>query len=66
MNYPNGTTLKHKGLNLTLSDCQPITEDGSYGEDEWELHWETPEGRSHVMSDTQLAGLISDGASLSY
>ncbi len=66
MNYPKGTTLKGLGLNLTLEDIEFLTEDGSCGEDEWLLHWATPEGRSFLTTDIELAGYLADGATLSY
>jgi hypothetical protein len=63
-NYKQGTTLKGKGINLVLEDIECITPPGSCGEDEWLLHWVTPQGRSHITTDTELAGLLSDGATI--
>jgi len=62
MKYEKGTTLTGRGLNLTLQDSECVTEPGSCAEDTWIYHWNTPEGRSHVTTDTDLAGLLADGA----
>jgi len=64
MKYPNGTKLTGLGLNLILEDTELLTEDGSYGEDEWLYHWTTPEGRSFLTTDIELAGYLADGATL--
>jgi hypothetical protein len=68
MNYsmPAGTTLKGLGLNLILEDTEFLTEAGSCGEDEYLFHWATPEGRSFLTTDIELAGYLNDGATLSY
>ena len=74
MNYsmPAGTTLKGLGLNLILEDTEFLTEAGSCGEDEYLFHWavpyrgRTPEGRSFLTTDIELAGYLNDGATLSY
>ena len=60
-----GTKLKGNGLNLTLEDTELLTEDGSYGEDIWLFHWTTPDGRSFLTTDIELAGYLADGATLS-
>jgi len=65
MKYPNGTKLTGLGLNLILEDTEFLTEDGSYGEDIWLYHWVTPEGRSFLTTDIELAGYLADGATLS-
>ena len=65
-NMPKGTTLKGLGLNLILEDTEFLTEDGSYGEDSWLFHWATPEGRSFLTTDIELAGYLADGATLNY
>ena len=62
-NMPAGTTLKGLGLNLIL---EFLTEAGSCGEDEYLFHWATPEGRSFLTTDIELAGYLADGATLSY
>jgi hypothetical protein len=36
------------------------------GEDEWLFHWNTSEGRTYITTDIELAGLLADGATLSY
>jgi len=64
MKYPNGTKLTGLGLNLILEDTELLTEDGSYGEDTWLYHWTTPEGRSFLTTDIELAGYLADGATL--
>jgi hypothetical protein len=68
MNYsmPAGTTLKGLGLNLILEDTEFLTEAGSCGADEYLFHWATPEGRSFLTTDIELAGYLNDGATLSY
>lgn len=66
MKYPNGTKLTGLGLNLILEDTEFLTEDGSYGEDIWLYHWATPEGRSFLTTDIELAGYLADGATLNY
>ena len=66
MTYPNGTTLKGLGLNLTLEDTEFLTEAGSCGEDNFLYHWSTPEGRSFLTTDIELAGYLADGATLNY
>lgn len=64
-NMPIGTKLTGLGLNLTLEDTEFLTEAGSCGEDEWLHHWATPEGRSFLTTDIELAGYLADGATLS-
>jgi len=64
MKLENGTTLTGNGLNLTLWDSMCVTEAGSCGEDEWLYVWETPDDRSYVTTDIELAGLLADGAKL--
>ena len=63
---PKGTTLTGLGLNLTLEDSELLTEAGSYGEDEFMYHWKTNEDRSYLTTDIELAGLLCDGATISY
>jgi len=65
-NMPKGTTLKGLGLNLILEDTEFLTETGSCGEDNFLFHWATPEGRSFLTTDIELAGYLADGATLSY
>jgi hypothetical protein len=65
-NMPAGTTLKGLGLNLILEDTEFLTEAGSCGADEYLFHWATPEGRSFLTTDIELAGYLADGATLSY
>ena len=65
-NMPKGTTLKGLGLNLILEDTEFLTEVGSCAEDEYLFHWATPEGRSFLTTDIELAGYLADGATLSY
>ena len=65
-NMPAGTTLKGLGLNLILEDAEFLTEAGSCGADEYLFHWATPEGRSFLTTDIELAGYLADGATLSY
>jgi hypothetical protein len=65
MRYPNGTKLTGLGLNLTLEDTELLTEAGSCAEDMWMYHWATPEGRSFLTTDIELAGYLADGATLS-
>jgi hypothetical protein len=64
-NMPIGTKLTGLGLNLILEDTEFLTEAGSCGEDEWLHHWATPEGRSFLTTDIELAGYLADGATLS-
>jgi len=64
MKLEKGTTLTGNGLNLVLNDCHCVPEPGSCGEDTWEYHWTTPEGGSYITTDTELAGLLADGAKL--
>ena len=64
-NMPIGTKLTGLGLNLILEDTEFLTEAGSCGEDEWLHHWSTPEGRSFLTTDIELAGYLADGATLS-
>ena len=66
MNYPKGTTLKGLGLNLILEDKELLTEDHTVGEDNWLFHWKTPDDRTYITTDIELAGLLSDGATISY
>jgi len=64
MKLENGTTLTGNGLKLTLWDATCTTEAGSCAEDEWLYIWQTPEGRSHITTDIELAELLADGAKL--
>jgi hypothetical protein len=66
MMLPKGTTLTGLGLNLTLEDSELLTEAGSCGEDEFMYHWKTNEDRSYLTTDIELAGLLCDGATISY
>jgi hypothetical protein len=66
MMLPKGTTLTGLGLKLTLEDSELLTEAGSYGEDEFMYHWKTNEDRSYLTTDIELAGLLCDGATISY
>ena len=66
MIYPNGTKLTGLGLNLILEDTEFLTEAGSCAEDNFLYHWATPEGRSFLTTDIELAGYLNDGATLSY
>jgi len=61
-----GTKLTGLGLNLTLEDAELLTNDHTMGEDEWLFHWNTSEGRTYITTDIELAGLLADGATLSY
>jgi len=65
MTYPKGTKLTGLGLNLTLEDTEFLTEAGSCSEDNYLYHWATPEGRSFLTTDIELAGYLADGATLS-
>tara|TARA_R110000803_G_scaffold69877_1_gene132483 strand:- start:1745 stop:1951 length:207 start_codon:yes stop_codon:yes gene_type:complete len=65
-NMPAGTTLKGLGLNLILEDTECLTVAGSCAEDEWLFHWATPEGRSFLTTDIELAGYLDDGATLNF
>ena len=65
-NMPNGTKLTGLGLNLTLEDTEFLTEARSCSEDNYLFHWATPEGRSFLTTDIELAGYLADGATLSY
>jgi hypothetical protein len=62
MNYnlKDGTKLTGLGLKLTLGDAQLLTD----GEDEWLYHWLTPDDKSYLTTDIELAGLLADGAEL--
>ena len=64
--YPAGTTLKGLGLNLTLTETELLTEAHTFGEDEYLFHWRTPDDRSFLTTDIELAGYLADGATLSY
>jgi len=64
-NMPAGTKLTGLGLNLILEDTEFLTVAGSCGEDEYLFHWVTPEGRSFLTTDIELAGYLADGATLS-
>ena len=66
MNYnlKDGTKLTGLGLKLTLGDAQLLTEAGSCGEDEWLYHWLTPDDKSYLTTNIELAGLLADGAEL--
>jgi len=66
MMLPKGTTLTGLGLKLTLEDSELLTEAGSCGEDEFMYHWKTNEDRSYLTTDIELAGLLCDGATISY
>ena len=64
-NMPAGTKLTGLGLNLILEDTEFLTVAGSCGEDEYLFRWATPEGRSFLTTDIELAGYLADGATLS-
>lgn len=64
MKLENGTTLTGNGLNLVLKDCHCVPEPLSYGEDTWEYEWIKVCGGSYITTDTELAGLLADGAKL--
>jgi hypothetical protein len=64
MKLPNGTTLTGNGLSLVLNNSHCVPEPGSCAEDTWEYDWITPDGRSHITTDAELAGLLADGAKL--
>jgi hemolysin-activating ACP:hemolysin acyltransferase len=64
MKLPKGTTLTGNGLNLVLHDCNVVPEPMSCAEDTWIYDWITPEGRSHITTDHELADLLHDGAKL--
>lgn len=64
MKIQKGTTLTGNGLNLTLRDCHCVPEPLSYGEDTWEYEWIKTDGGSRITTDTELAGLLADGARL--
>jgi hypothetical protein len=62
MKLEKGTTLTGNGLNLVLNDCHVVPEPMSCAEDTWEYEWIKVCGGSYITTDTELAGIMADGA----